>query len=146
MIITIDGIDRTGKDTLHRYIERLSNFRYVINTRGILTQIAYNLKFDRGYTYNLDEYKNDVIIFLTAEPEDLEVRFKMTGEPKLNSNKTLKEGIEEDLELFNNIVYSLEEQGYIVLKYNTSFVTPYRIALDVIDELKELEKKGKIRI
>lgn len=146
MILTIDGIDRTGKDTLHKYIERLSNFRYVINTRGILTQIAYNLKFDRGYTYDLDEYKNDVIIYLTAEPDDLEVRFKMTGEPKLNANKTLKEGIEEDIDLFNGIIYSLKEKGYTVLEYNTSFTTPYRIALDIIDELNELEKKGKIKI
>ena len=146
MILTIEGIDRTGKDTLHRYIERLSNFKYVINTRGIMTQLAYNKKFNRDYTYHLKEYEGDIIVYLYAEPEDLEVRFKMTNEPKLNDGKTLREGIEDDLKLFQDISHELADRGFIILKYNTTEDTPYTIARRVISELEYLEKEGIIKV
>lgn len=146
MVINIEGIDRTGKDTLHRYIERLSNFKYVINTRGILTQMAYSKKFKRNYVYHLDDFKNDIIVYLYAEPEDLEVRFKITGEPKLNEGKTLREGIEDDLKLFQDISHELADRGFIILKYNTTEETPYTIARHVISELEYLEKEGIIKV
>ena len=137
MTIVLDGIDRTGKDTLHRYLEILGNYKYEINVRGILTQLAYNEKFNRDYNYTLNDYKNEVIVFLYGDVEDLAVRFKATKEQKLNNKKSLTEGIQDDLELFSKHVNYLEEHGFIVLKYNTTYNTPYMIAKDIINRLEE---------
>lgn len=137
MTIVLDGIDRTGKDTIHRYLEQLGNYKYEINVRGILTQLAYSEKFKRPYEYTLDQYKNEVIIFLYADIEDLEIRFKMTKEQSLNSKKKLKDGIIDDLELFSKYVNYLEEKGFTVLKYNTTYNTPYMIAKDIVEKLEE---------
>ena len=48
-ILEIDGQDKVGKDTVLRYIELLSNYKYVIKSRGILSQLVYNDKFNRQY-------------------------------------------------------------------------------------------------
>ena len=132
--IEIDGVDRTGKDTLHKYIEQLSNYKYIINTRGILTQLAYTEKFNRGYEYDLECYKkNYVIVLLSAEPEDLAIRCKMTNEPDYT--------IESDLKLFQEKSEMLEnEYGATVLRYNTTDTTPYNIAKDVVARLEQYNK------
>lgn len=132
--IEIDGVDRTGKDTLHKYIEQLSNYKYIITTRGILTQLAYTEKFNRGYEYDLECYKkNFVIVLLSAEPEDLAIRCKMTNEPDYT--------IESDLKLFQEKSEMLEkEYGAIVLRYNTSDTTPYNIAKDIVARLEQYNK------
>ena len=143
MHITLEGIDRCGKGSLHRYLERLGNFAYIIDDRGILTQLVYNDKFSRAINYNIDNYKNDLIIYLYAEHEDLEIRFKMTNEPSLNTNKSLIEGINDDLELYDKHLKCLLEKGFKVLAYNTSLMTPYQIAKSVLKELNELEEKGE---
>lgn len=132
MIITIDGVDRTGKNTLHGYLARVTNHKYVITDRGILTQIAYNEKFNRGVTYNINNYKNNIIVYLYAEPEDLEIRCKLTNEPPFD--------IKSDLELFTRRLEELKSNGFIVYCYNTSILTPYTIALDLQYKLKALEK------
>ena len=49
--IEIDGIDKTGKDTLWHYIDYMSGRKYVINSRGIISQVAYSCLYDRKYTY-----------------------------------------------------------------------------------------------
>lgn len=132
MIITIDGVDRTGKNTLHGYLALLTNHKYVITDRGILTQIAYNEKFNRGINYNINNYRNNIIVYLYAEPEDLKIRCKLTNEPPFD--------IKSDLELFTRRLEELEGNGFIVYRYNTSINTPFAIALDLKEKLEELEE------
>jgi len=135
MIVTIEGVDKTGKNTLHKYLEQLANHKYVITDRGILTQICYSNKFKRGYMYELDWYKNNVIILLTAEPADLEVRCKLTNEPPFD--------IIGDLELFKINADFLKACGFIVYEYNTSYYTPFQIAMNVVSDLRKLEKSER---
>ena len=72
--IIIEGPDKVGKDSLIEYIHTLSNFRYCINSRGILSQLVYNDKYHRHNTYTLS-YK-PLIIFLTADYESDEITQK----------------------------------------------------------------------
>lgn len=137
MILTIDGADRTGKNTIHRYIAELSNHKYVITDRGILTQIVYSYKYQRGYDYDLDLYKNNIIIYLTADERDLEIRSKITNEPEFD--------IKKDLQLFNDFKNFLISKGFIVLQYNTSVMTPYQIAMAVVTELSNKDYEQIIR-
>ena len=45
--IQIDGIDKTGKDLILQYVTRLSNHKYVIQSRGLISQIAYSKIYNR---------------------------------------------------------------------------------------------------
>jgi len=130
--VEIDGVDKTGKDLLTSYLALLSNHRFSINTRGIITQIAYSRKYNRNYEYNLSSLsKNKIIILLTAEVEDLKVRCKITNEKEFS--------IKEDLKLFDDIANELLSQGFKVYKFNTSFETPYEIIKRVISLIDCLE-------
>ena len=131
--IEIDGIDKTGKDLLCGYIDRLSNRRYVVHSRGLLSMIAYNQIYNRGYDYSqeIENNKDTLIIMLTAELEDLEVRHKLSNEPKID--------IERDRIVFNNLAWELKDKGLQVLVYNTSNKTPYNIAKEVLQYLKEMK-------
>ena len=146
MHIILEGIDRCGKGSLHKYLERLGNFKYIIDDRGILTQLVYNEKFNRGVEYNLDEYKKDLIIYLYADPKDLEIRFKMTNEPSLYKDLSIIEGINKDLKIYDKYVNILNDEGYIIYSFNTTNMTPYNVAKSIIHILEVMEEKGEIKI
>lgn len=121
-ILEIDGQDKVGKDTVLRYIELLSNYKYVIKSRGILSQLVYNDKFNRQYDYSLC-YKPFVVL-LTADAVDLHVRHKIAKEPKSN--------IAKDAEAFSAYANMLRRKGIQVIEFNTSKVNAMQIAKDVI--------------
>lgn len=135
--IEIDGTDRTGKDTLLQYLCHLSDYKYSINSRGILSQLVYTNKYNRDYTFDLSNFnKNKIIIWLYGDEEDLKIRCKLTNEPNYD--------IINDTALFNDIVNSLSND-YIIFKYNTSEMTPYQIAKNIIKQINILEESnGKI--
>ena len=131
--IEIDGTDRVGKDTLLQYLCKLGGYRFSINPRGLLSQLVYTEKFGRDYTFDLSGYsKNKVIIWLYADKEDLDIRCKLTNEPSYT--------IIEDTNLFDKVYHRLEQEGYNVMKYNTSEMTPYGIAKDVLDKINKKEE------
>lgn len=130
--IEIDGVDKVGKDTIIQYINYLTNYKFSTNSRGILTQLVYNEKFNRGREYNLNHLGNKfLIVYLYSDLEDLEIRHKITNEPNIN--------IKKDLELFND-KFNLITRYFDTLKFNTSYHTPYDIAQEII---KYMEKRNE---
>ena len=126
--IEIEGVDKAGKNLLEKYIEQLSNYAYTINVRRILTQRVYNDKFGRNNTYALP-YK-PFIIFLDVDNVDHAIRCAATNEPKINVNK--------DRTVYYKYIEKLKENNITVLTYNTSEMTPYMIAKDVIEQLSKI--------
>ena len=131
--VQIDGVDKTGKDMLVKYITRMSNHKYVIQARGIVSQIAYSKIYGRKYDYDLRNYENDVIVLLTGDIEDLEIRHKITNEPKID--------IERDLKVFGEVAEDLCRKGLTVYQANTSHLTPYELAKMVIKAVEKKERK-----
>ena len=129
--IVIDGIDKTGKDLLVNYITRLSNHKYVIQARGILSQIAYCKIYNRSHTYDLSIYDHDVIFYLTADNEDLAIRFSVTNEPKIDVNFHKRQ--------FEDAANELSVAGIRIEKINTSHMTPYDTAKYILNYMEELE-------
>ena len=125
--VEIEGMDKTGKDTLAFYLKKLGNYAYTLNVRGILTQIVYNDKFNRNNTYMLP-YK-PFIVFLDVDNVDHAIRCDSTGEATINLNK--------DREVYHKYIELLKGYGIQVYEYNTSEMTPYQIAQDVIKKLNE---------
>ena len=124
--IEIEGIDKTGKDTLAKYIDYLSGRKYVINVRGILSQIAYSKIYNRNYDYdkNIEGNKGTIIILLHANMDDLNVRYKITNEPDIDKSR--------DMKVFDDTATYLRQQGIEVWEYNTSCKTPYMIAKEIL--------------
>lgn len=132
--IEIDGTDKTGKDLLLQYICVLGKYKYSINPRGLMSQLVYTKKFNRDYVYDLEVLnKNKVYVMLYAEPDDLEVRCRVTHEPKYDYI--------EDTKLYHEVYSELESKGFKLLKFNTSEVTPYNIAKSVIEYIESLEEQ-----
>ena len=129
--IVIDGIDKTGKDLLLQYVTRLSNHKYVIQARGIMSQIAYCKIYNRPYTYDLSIYQNDIIFYLTADDEDLKIRFSVTNEPKID--------VDFHKHHFDDTMTELRKAGIIVEEINTSHMTPYDTAKYILNYMEELE-------
>ena len=124
--IIIEGPDKVGKDSLIEYIHTLSNFRYCINSRGILSQLVYNDKYHRHNTYTLS-YK-PLIIFLTADEEDQAIRCKLTNEPKIN--------FKQDLDAFDSYAKYLEDNDFaVVWRFNTSHITLFELSKEIINNL-----------
>lgn len=136
--LEIDGPDKTGKDLLCRYLCELSDWRFSINVRGIMSQIVYAKKFDRDFEFDTSNFsKNKILILLEADPKDLAVRCKMTNEKEYD--------FENDAKLFCDTAFELS-RDHVVLMYNTSHFTPYEIAKAIIEKINWLEEKhnGKV--
>lgn len=130
--IEIDGPDKAGKDILHKYIEQLSNYKYTLNSRGILTQLVYNDKFSRNNSYKL--YYKPLIIFLTLSEIDHQIRCTLNNEPKIN--------IKKDIEIYTKYAEYLEKNNIAkILKYDTSINTPFMIAKNIIEYLNSLKEE-----
>lgn len=125
--IEIEGVDKVGKDLLAGYIDRLSNRRYVVNARGLLSMMVYSDIYNRNYDYQkeLEDNKNTLVIYLKADIEDLQIRHKLSNEPKID--------IERDMKVFDDYVEVFLEKGIRVLTFDTSKETPYSIAKAVLE-------------
>lgn len=127
-IIDIEGIDKTGKDLIRQYITILSNYKYVVRARGILSNMVYAEKYGRDYDYSL--MYRPIIVYLDADKEDRRVRCILTNEPSINADA--------DKRLFNKYKTKLRESGITIYEFNTTHQTPYQIATQVL----ELIEKG----
>lgn len=128
--IEIEGINKTGKDTLMKYIDYMSDRTIVVKTRGLLSNLAYGDMYNRIICRKqelIDANRETLIVFLTANLADLKIRFKMTNEPG--------EPLEE-WQYFQKWKQKLREQGIKILEFNTSDITPYRIAEKILEYIE----------
>lgn len=126
--ICFDGIDKTGKDSIAKYIDQVVYAKYLVRARGIMTLIAYSELYYRNYDYNLDGEVSTLNILLTCNKEDWKYRCKMTGEKEID--------FDSNQEVFDKAYYKLLEAGCHVLKFNTSDITPFEIAKQIVNYLK----------
>lgn len=125
-LIEIEGIDKTGKNLLQEYIVKLSNYKYIVHPRGILSALVYSNKYQRNYDYEFN-YK-PIIVYLDVDEPDRQIRCEINNEPAISALM--------DRLLFEQSLEQLQQEGYTILKYNTSVMTPYAIAKDVINKIE----------
>lgn len=126
-IIEIEGIDKTGKDLIKAYITQLSNYKYIVQSRGLLSNMVYAEKYSRDYDYTL--MYRPIVVYLDVDEEDRHVRCLISNEPPINA--------ESDKRLFNKYKKKLIEKGIAVLEFNTTEQTPYFIAKQVLDYIEK---------
>ena len=124
----IEGIDKTGKDLVKAYITLLSDYKYIVQSRGLLSNMVYAEKYGRDYDYSL--VYRPIVVYLGVDEEDRRVRCTLTNEPNINADA--------DKRLFNKYKTKLRESGITIYEFNTTHQTPYQIATQVL----ELIEKG----
>jgi hypothetical protein len=79
-MVILEGIDKTGKDLIARYIHHVGGKRYLVQVRGPVSMRAYSKKDNRDYEYDASQFKNALHILLTATKLDWELRCKLSNE------------------------------------------------------------------
>lgn len=140
--IEIEGCDKTGKDTLVPYLDFMSGRTIPISTRGLLSTLVYNNLYNRGMTDKqinglINGNHQTLIVLLTANQQDLEIRFKTSGETPID--------IKSNTKLFQSYSLILEGKGINVLRFDTSKMTPFQIATEAmtfvdLENNKEMEE------
>ena len=142
--VDFDGIDKCGKETIRRTIISYYPNKYIYNDRGILSQIAFAKMFKRDfvYKYTKEYFDNSLIVYLTVDKDDWEVRCDITRENIINENRRDVEGkitYEESVKAFDEAWQVLLDDPKIdnmhLLKINTSKKTPIQIAKEVVERL-----------
>ena len=110
--IVIEGIDKTCKDLISKYLFELDKGKYLHITRGIMSCIAYNYLYEREYRYELSQHKNEVFFLINTDKEDWEIRCKLSNEPKIN--------FEENVLAFEYASEKLRKSGCLVYQFNVS--------------------------
>lgn len=131
--VCLEGIDKTGKDTIWKYVDYISGRNLVINSRGVVSQIAYNELYNRNSTYDLEQQANILHVLLTVDKPDWEIRCKITKEPKIP--------YEENVEVFEKAFKLIEDNGFPAMRFNTSEMTPYQIAIKIVEKINKLNKE-----
>jgi len=134
-IIAFEGIDKTGKEIVKRYVDYLGNRKYVLVDRGIISNLVYNNKiFNRNYYYDLNDFKSWLFVYLIADETDIEIRCKLTNEQKYD--------IKSHLNAFNSTIEELKEYGFNILTINTSHTTPYDAAQEILKYIENFNKEN----
>lgn len=128
--IYFEGIDKSGKDLVASYVIQLSKYKYIVNCRGVITQIAYDKLYNRNCEYDLSNQENTINVLLYVDKDDWEIRCKLTTEPKIS--------YEDNVAAFE-YAKKIVKGKIILLEYNTSKMTPYQIAKDVVDIVNSIE-------
>lgn len=132
--IELDGADRVGKNTVLKYLEILTDYKYSINVRGYMSQKVYSKKYNRNNIYDTSSLsKNRLYVLLWADEEDLKIRGTLSNEEEHDYvNDTMLFMTEYDL---------LATDKYKTLVFNTSLSTPYKIAKKIIEVMDKLNKE-----
>lgn len=129
--IVIEGIDKTGKDLLVKYLSKMCNYRYDVHARGQISNVVYDKLFNRGMFNSTDGllHDNTLYVLLEADEDDLMIRHDITNEKQIN--------IPKHIEAFRN-VFNEMTLNYYNITYNTSTTTPYLIAKWILDYVNEI--------
>lgn len=131
--IFIDGIDKTGKDLIQAYIDILSNHRFLVKSRGVLSLIAYSNLYNRNYKYELENERDSVNVLLTVDKLDWLTRCEINRETKID--------YEENCKKFEEAYQLLSKYSNNILTYNTSKLTPFEISISIIKYMEEINNE-----
>lgn len=132
--IIIEGVDKTGKDLIAKYLMQLCNYKYEIHSRGVISNEVYDILYNReGCERKLD--KDTMYVLLTADWLDLDIRCKITNEKEIENRGTHRILFKT---IFNRMMIDNEHDYH--LEFNTSVVTPYKISKMILDYVENINE------
>lgn len=132
--VEIEGLDRTGKDTLVGYVDYMSGRMIPVSSRGLMSTIAYAEVFNRFMSTEftnklLDANKETLVVYLTCDRKDLELRHKISHHEPIDFNKHEK--------AFTYAKRMILGSDILFYEFNTTEQTPYQIAEMICTIIKE---------
>jgi len=120
-IIHIDGVDRTGKDTIKSALIKSSKGNYLVHVRSFISQLVYakiyNRRIDTQFFIKnaVDASKRgEIFIVLKASTDELEKRFEKTNEQDLPVSD-----IDKHKKVFNIVIEQLRKKGVKIYEVNS---------------------------
>ena len=119
-IVIFEGVDKSGKSTLLKKFNELTNYKYWVLDRGFVSSLVYDELFNRG---NREEYLklakkmckefNVYIVYCYASYFDIQKRLQ-------EANETLPHELEDILDVGDTFEYYLMKTHCNKLYLNTS--------------------------
>ena len=124
-IIHIDGVDKTGKDTVRDTLVKKSNGNYLIYVRSFISQIAYSRLYDRKIDENFffnrmksDFLKGAKFFVLTCNINEATKRFKKHNEKDIQISD-----FETHLKMFYEVISDAKKLGIEITIIDTSKIS-----------------------
>lgn len=132
--VEIEGLDRTGKDTLVGYVDYMSGRMIPVSSRGLMSTIAYAEVFNRFMSAEftnklLEANKETLVVYLTCNRKDLELRHKISHHEPIDFDKHEK--------AFTYAKRMILGSDILFYEFNTTEQTPYQIAEMICTIIKE---------
>jgi len=137
-IIILDGVDKVGKTTLKRMIDKHFNYFHLVMDRGPLSHMVYNIVYNRQnqnlHIENITELcSKAILIYITANPQIVQKRID-------NSHTEPEIDIKKDMQLFDtvaNATLHLWKGGIFI---DTSCKSPLATLLEIERKLEQIEE------
>ena len=147
VMVIIEGVDRTGKDTLQQSLNKATDYKNMVMIRGPIGFLAYNKLYNKAVDAN--EYLtierqlkqvNHLVVYLTADTDELLQRFIDTNEEplreeKANANVSRRQTIEMHKKI-HEIYYEYSTLNKMTI--DTTNLTTEEVAEQVVKRINEL--------
>lgn len=135
--VVFEGIDKTGKDSLARYIDELCGHWMCLPRRGIVSNVAYANLYGRDVPeYDFSQHEHEVYVLLRCtDKTDWKMRCKLTHEPPIDYEKNVK-AFEDAWAWFKD-----KRDDKLCLEFDTSEMTPIQIAKEIVKHIQDLNKE-----
>jgi len=138
-IVILDGVDKTGKDTIKDCLVKQSDGKILVVVRSFISQIVYSRLYKRNINESFfikkmrDLYydSNYTFFYLTASKNELIKRFEKHNEQDLDIKY-----IDKHIKTFNDILNEMKNSGMHIKYIDTTDKTPDDTAKDIIGSIK----------
>lgn len=121
-VICLEGVDRTGKDTLRQHIVKESKGNSLVIVRSFISQVVYS----RIYNRNIDEQYfinqalecqklGHIFVHLIVDINLIKQRIIDTNEQDVST-----ENIENHISIFNQVIKLFKDSGLKILTIDVS--------------------------
>lgn len=143
MFIMFEGVDKSGKSTLVKKLNEVTDYKHWVLDRGIISSIVYNdiynRKNEKMYFEYLEKLKalNPLIVYTFTTKEEIELRLKQANE--MLPKKQIELGIEK---IQNKFFDYIQKSGlrYIVVSTNKPIVENLNFILKAIEKEDKNER------
>ena len=136
--VIFEGIDKTGKDQLARYVDEICGHDMCLPRRGIVSNVAYAKLYGReAPEYDLSNHKHEIYVLLRcSDKTDWKMRCKLTNEPAIDYEKNV-EVFETTWDWFKTV-----HDPKLCFEYDTCKMTPIQIARDIVGRVNMLNSNN----
>lgn len=138
-IVHLDGVDKTGKDTIKSALVNRSKGKILVIARSYISQIVYS----RIYKRDIDEdFFKDMMhreyeygtnfVLLTTTEEELGIRFVKHSETDLKV-----ENIRDHLNVYEEVYRELSDEGFDIIRIDTTNKNIEENVDEILNSLKE---------